>query len=498
MAIRSRNEPRLGVRLAAFPYQEAAADRVRDLEFAAIFHEQGLGKTKMAVDVMMHWLKEGVVDSVVIVTKRGLIDNWKDELRQHTFMEPRMLEQDRAANYRAYNTPARLYLTHYEVMVSERSRFELFLRTRKVGVILDEAHRIKNPDTALAQALHALRPGFVRRVIMTGTPVANRPQDLWSQIYFLDGGATLGTDYKSFAKRADLVNDLIHDARKRREFEEALEAIPTKLAAFCVRETKSSVSLALPEKVTLTERVDLEHRQREIYDRYVEDTEHIVMRDGRPVLDDADEILKRLTRLIQVASNPRLVDGGYGAEPGKLRAARRIVAEAIDRDEKIIVWTNFVANAIWLADELSAFGAVTVHGGMTIDERNAALARFKTEPDTRVLVATPGAAKEGLTLTVANNALFFDRSLSLEDYLQAQDRIHRISQTQACTITNLVAVGTVDEWVDALLSSKREAARLAQGDVGIDAFQRDMSYDYGHILEEVLQAARGRRTGVAS
>lgn len=68
-----------------------------------------------------------------------------------------------------------------------------------------------------------------------------------------------------------------------------------------------------------------------------------------------------------------------------------------------------------------------------------------------MLIATPAAAKEGLTLTVANHAVFYDRSFSLDDYLRAQDRIHRISQTRTCFVTNLIASHSIDEWVDVLL-----------------------------------------------
>ena len=497
MPIRAIKEPRLGVRLAAFPYQDAAAERIRELEYAAVYHEQGLGKTKIGIDVLMWWLENHVVDSVIIVTKRALLQNWKDELREHTFMEPRILDQDRSSNYRAYNSPARIYLTHYEVLVTERKRLELFLRTRDVGIVLDEAHRIKNPSTGISSALHALRTGFKRRLIMTGTPVANRPQDIWSQIFFLDGGMALGQDYAEFARRVNLTNDLGEDGTRRRDFERELESIPERLAAFCVRETKESTGINLPVKTLRTIHVDLEHRQREIYDRYIDEFQHVVIRDGVPVLDDAEEVLKRLTRLIQVASNPRLIDEGYRAECGKLATLRRLVGEAVDVGEKTIVWTGFVENARWLAQELEAFGAVSVHGKMDLDSRNAALNRFKTDAGCRVLVATPGAAKEGLTLTVANHAVFFDRSLSLEDFLQAQDRIHRITQTRPCTVTSIVADGTVDEWVDALLNSKQGAARLAQGDVDIGHFQKEMSYDYGQILEDVLNAAGRSRGGNA-
>jgi len=123
---------------------------------------------------------------------------------------------------------------------------------------------------------------------------------------------------------------------------------------------------------------------------------------------------------------------------------------------------------------------------MSYPDRGKALSAFKTDPDTKVLVATPGAAKEGLTLTVANHAIFFDRSFSLDDYLQAQDRIHRISQTRTCFVTNIIAEGTVDGWVETLLSAKRLAAMLAQGDITRDQYEAEASYTFGEMVRDVL------------
>lgn len=95
---------------------------------------------------------------------------------------------------------------------------------------------------------------------------------------------------------------------------------------------------------------------------------------------------------------------------------------------------------------------------MSIEERNLSVDKFKYDDSCKVLFATPQAAKEGLTLTVANNAIFYDRSFNLDDYLQAQDRIHRISQTKDCTIYNIVIEQGIDKWIDALLTAKQYAA----------------------------------------
>ena len=481
-----KREPRLEARHQAFLAQVQAVEAVRRLEYAALFHEQGLGKTKIGIDLALTWLKEGVADSILIVTKRSLIKNWMDELKTHTFFDARLLGQDRNANFFAFNSPARLYLTHYEVLKSEEKRFALFQKTRRLAVILDEAHKIKNPDAELTKTFHNLAKGFVRRVIMTGTPVANRPYDLWAQIHFLDGGQSLGASFAEFRSDLDLSNDLADNSALRDTFEDRLGAVYAKIQPFSVRETKNSAGIELPEKTIENVPVALEARQTELYERFREELRAEVVRDGQLVDDEADEILKRLLRLVQVASNPLLVDEAYAGQPGKVAAARALAQRAVSEASKAILWTSFIANAEWLGKEFSDLGSAVVHGGKNMTDRNAAIDAFKHDPDCKILVATPASSKEGLTLTVANHAVFFDRSFSLDDYLQAQDRIHRISQTKACFVWNLIGTGTIDEWVDMLLAAKHLAAQLAQGDIDPAEYRRRANYDFGRVVRQIL------------
>jgi len=490
----SETHPRLrretGLNLGAlhqgFAYQLEAVEAVKGLPFAALFHEQGLGKTKIGIDLALEWLREDVVDCVLFVTKRGLVQNWIEELASHSHLKPRVLDQNHASNYFAFNSPTPVYLAHYEVLRSEERRLTLFLKTRRVGVILDEAQKIKNPDAELSKVLHRLARLFVRRIIMTGTPVANRPYDLWSQIFFLDQGASLGTDFATFKDRLDLTNDLWANQQRRDRFEEALAGLFARVRSFSVRETKMSAGIELPEKRIENVAVALSSRQRELYDQIKDELSASVVVGNQMVEDDAEEILKRLLRLVQLASNPGLVDESYDEQPGKIAALDRLVAEAVSAGSKLIVWSSFVANVDELAHHLRGYGAVKVHGALDMTERIAAISAFKRDPDCRVLVATPGAAKEGLTLTVANHAIFYDRSFSLDDYLQAQDRIHRISQAQTCYVWNLIGADTVDEWVDALLTAKRLAAQLAQADVDRTEYARLANYDFGRIVKEIL------------
>ncbi|HEX8443511.1 MAG TPA: DEAD/DEAH box helicase [Allosphingosinicella sp.] len=473
-----------------FAYQLQAVEAVRRLPHAALFHEQGLGKTKIGIDLALEWLREDLVDTVLFVTKRSLVTNWDEEMRAHSHLKPRVLDQNHRSNYYAFNAALPALLTHYEVILSESRRLELFLKTRRVAIVLDEAQKIKNPETEVAKALHRLAPLFVRRVIMTGTPVANRPFDIWSQIFFLDQGAALGSDFDEFKADLDLTNDMWRDEDKRRSFEAALGGVFDRIRSFTVRETKSTAGIDLPEKRIENVAVTLAPRQRELYDEVCRHLSAEVVKGGELVEDDSEAVLKRLLRLVQVASNPGLVDESYDEVPAKAVVLDDLLDRAVADGSKAIVWTSFIANADWLTKRLARFNPVTVHGRLDIDVRNGAIAAFKNDPDCKVLVATPGAAKEGLTLTVANHAVFYDRVFSLDDYLQAQDRIHRISQERTCYVWNLIGENTVDEWVDALLGAKRLAAQFVQADVDAAEYARVADYDFGRIVQEILGGGR--------
>ena len=89
-------------------------------------------------------------------------------------------------------------------------------------------------------------------------------------------------------------------------------------------------------------------------------------------------------------------------------------------------------------------------------------------------------------MTVANNVIFYDRGFNLDDYLQAQDRIHRISQTKDCNIYNLLIKGSIDEWIDLLLQAKQNAAFLAQGDYKLAKYKSIIDYSYGDLIRDIL------------
>ena len=354
------------------------------------------------------------------------------------------------------------------------------------SAIIDESAKLKNPDSQLTKDFFELSPLFLKKVIMTGTPVANRPYDIWAQIYFLDNGKSLGTDFKDFKKKANLTNNLSANTEKRQKFEEFISSIFQKINNFSIRETKKTAKISLPEKTYHDIWTMFTKEQKKMYDELKNKLAIEIKNDGNKIIDDASPILKRILRLEQITSNPKMLNEDVSFVSGKEKELVSIVKEIINRDEKVIIWTNYIYNIEYFYNKFKKYNATKLSGNMSIEDRNMSILKFKTG-DCKVLIATPQAAKEGLTLTVANNAIFYDRGFSLDDYLQAQDRIHRISQTKECHIYNIMIKGSIDEWIHKLLLSKEKAASLVQNDISLNDYENIADYSYDKLIKKILE-----------
>lgn len=470
----------------AFPYQHEAFLEIKDKPFAAIFHEQGLGKTKIAIDLLLYWLGQKDIDTVLIVTKKTLVQNWVNEFETHTNLKPKTLDCKKGGNFYVLNSPARVIITNFETISGEKDRLLLYLKTRNVAIIIDESTKIKNPDSKLTQDFFELSPLFKIRVIMTGTPVANRPYDIWAQIFFLDQGESLGKDFNSFKYQCDLSNDLGTDKERRALFEDSVSGVFDKIRSFSVRETKNSGIISLPSKIYHDITIGFEKEQYRMYEQVRTEMEILLRRGDESFLDESADTIKRLLRLVQISSNPRLIDDTYNLISAKEMLLDRTIEQILKRGEKAIVWSIFTENVDSFCKKYRELHSVKITGKMSVEDRNHSVKEFK-EGDAVLLFATPQSAKEGLTLTVANNAIFYDRGFNLDDYLQAQDRIHRISQTKDCHIYNLMIDDSVDIWINYLLKAKQQAAFLAQGDISVTQYKNVADYSFANIVREILK-----------
>jgi len=459
----------------ALPHQLEAIDFIKKHQEVALFDEQGLGKTKIVIESLCLSMKQGEIEGALVVAPMSLLYNWEHEVLKHSFLIPIVLKGTKREKRYKFMTGANFYITNYEAIIAELLRIKRFCKSRKVAMILDESARIKDPQTKTAQALFELRQYSLKRIIITGTPVANKPFDLWAQFFFLDGGKILGDDFDNFKSKYN---------EKSADYIESLHELKTTITKHSIRRCKNDV-LELPEKRFINVYVDLKGKQLEIYNKLRNELKIEVQDiDGNISIDEAENILKKLLRLTQIASNPSLIDKGYNEIPAKFEKLDNLLKDIASKDEKAIIWTCFVGNITILKNRLREYNPLVIHGGIPIKDRMNFVNIFQESDKNKVMIANPAAAREGLTLTKANNAIYLDRNFNLVDYLQSQDRIHRISQTKECNIYKILARNTIDEYIDRLIDVKRDIAGYVQDDF---EYLETGSYEFLSNRQELLR-----------
>lgn len=439
----------------ALPHQVEGTQFLRDRKAAGLFDEQGLGKTKQLIDALVGEISDQVIDGALIVCPNILKATWKEEVQKHSALRPVIFGSGKSARKTGFRSLlGQVFIINYEAVAAELPSLRALLRFKRMALVLDESHRIKTPDSKVTQAVLALKEDAARRFIMSGTPVANKPEDIWSQAYFLDDGAALGATFDEF----------------KRQFKQGaaytdLDVLRDRMSDLALRRRKEG-TIELPPKTIIRVPVHLAGRQLTMYEKMRDELALWVRTlDGEDILKHGEDILARLVRLAQLASNPALLDQSFEGAPAKFSTLDHLIDRyLLESGSKLIVWSSFVNNIEALVRRYPQYQPVCLHGEMRSDARDANVRLFKTDESVRLLIANPAAAREGLTLTVANTAIYVDRTFNLVDYLQSQDRIHRISQTKACEVVLLVAQGTIDEFIDFSLLQKLRVAEYAQGD----------------------------------
>lgn len=437
-------------------HQTEGTQFLRENASAALFDEQGLGKSKQVIDAMVSQIKEQSIDATLIICPNGLKTNWAREIERFSNLRYAVFGSGSSARRLAFRSlKASFYVINYEAVAAELPSLKALLKFKRVALVLDESHRIKTPDAKTTRAVLALRGLAARRYILSGTPVANKPEDLWAQMLFLDDGKALGESFDQFRKCYGSGSSGYRN----------LEQLRDRVAAKSMRRLKDG-TITLPNKHFRRLHIALAGTQLRMYETMRNELALWVRTmDGQEVIASADAILALLVRLAQIASNPAMIDSGYSEAPAKFLALDHLLSTYLaDLAQKVIVWTSFVENIEALRHRYAKWHPVCIHGAVGMEERDAAVTSFKTDATTRLLIANPAAAREGLTLTEANVAIYVDRTFNLVDYLQSQDRIHRISQTRDCEIVLLLAQNTVDEFIDFSIEQKRRLAQYSQKD----------------------------------
>jgi superfamily II DNA or RNA helicase len=455
---------------------------LRDFAFGGILaDDMGLGKT---VQLLAHIQqcrseKKRSTKPWLIVAPKSLVFNWAREAARFT---PKLRTIE-------YTGPARsqlldeipacdLVLTTYANMRSDAPELHAI---KWEYVVLDEAQAIKNAESLVAKAARIVGAAAERRLAMTGTPIENSLEDLWSIMEFLNPGM-LGsaTAFREVSKLQRTTQDGSDVGLIRRA-----------VRPFILRRTKDVVAKELPSRIEQTITCELGAGQKKLYQSVLKHYRETLLGKGGKVESDGlsrsrIHVLEALLRLRQVACHPSLFEakpiatakergnraGKDAAESasGKIEAMLELLDEILAERHKILIFSQFTSLLAIVLDAIKRrkVSHEYLDGQTSAKDRAAAVDRFQSDsPNSpRVFVVSLKAGGVGLNLTAADYVFLLDPWWNPAVEAQAIDRAHRIGQTRKVVAYRFISSGTVEERIQELQATKRELANSIMSEDG--------------------------------
>jgi SNF2 family DNA or RNA helicase len=445
----------------------------------AFFMEMGTGKTCSAINTL-RWkcYQAKTLLRTLVFCPPVVRVNWRREFEAHSTIHPgkvHVLEKSQPKRLEVFSQKAfedcfgptsipkpGVFITNYESL-QMKMLFELFKTWRPQVVIFDEAHKIKNPKAKRTKLALELADLADYKLLLTGTPILNSPMDVWALFRALDGGETFERNF--FAFRAKYFMDRNAGMPKQKYFPN-WQPIPgvektfhEKIYRKAIRVMKKDC-LDLPPLVKKRIHVEMSPEQAKAY-REMEANFIAYLEDKACV---ASLAITKALRLQQMVSGFIVDDEGETSEFKKqprLEALKDILGELVGQ-HKVIVWSHFRPSYAPIARVCDALGVrhVTLYGGMTDRQRQAAIDDFQTKKEVRVIIANQAAGGTGVNLTAASYAVYFSRGFKLEDDLQSEARAHRGGSEvhEKITRIDLVTPETIDEVILDALAQKENMA----------------------------------------
>ncbi len=411
--------------------------------------DMGLGKTLQTLCAIR--------GRTLVVAPTSVLPNWAAEAAK---FRPSLRVCTYHGSARELDDAADLTLTSYALLRLDQDQLAAIAWDT---VVLDEAQAIKNPDSQVARAAFRLRAQA--RLALSGTPVENRLDDLWSQFHFANPGLLGGrSEFLERYARPVAAGDA-----------QATAALRERVRPFVLRRLKREVARELPPRTDLVLYCELRDDERAVYDAVRAATrDDIAERLGRG--DEVMAVLEALLRLRQAACDGALVPGQPARDEPSSKIERLLDALATAREagSKALVFSQWTSLLDRVEPRLAEAGMPYLRLDGSTRDRADVVARFQDEQGPPVLLISLRAGGTGLNLTAADHVFLLDPwwNPAVED--QAADRAHRIGQDKPVFVHRLVARGTVEEGILALQQHKRALAAAAiEGGAAATSITRD-------------------------
>ena len=433
-----------------YPYQREGMLHLAFKERALLADEMGLGKTIQAIAACALLHRLGKASRVLVVTPASLKTEWEEQIQRFTNLAYRLVFGARKARLAVYASPGFFTIANYEQIVRDGLDINRILNPEVV--ILDEAQRIKNWTTKTAQSVKRLNSRYA--FVLTGTPIENRIDELYSLMDFLNPGV-LGPLFRFNRDFYDL------DDRGRPVGYRNLDQLHARVRPFMLRRRKADVETELPDRTDQTFFVPLSNEQKNRYQDHEAQAARLAsIAKRRPLTpQESEKLLRELAMMRMVCDTNYILDPKDRACP-KLAELEKILEECRENnDVKVLIfseWERMLELVQGLCRRLR-LGYALHTGSVPQLRRRAEIQRFKNDPGCRVFLSTDSGST-GLNLQGASVVINCDLPWNPARLEQRISRAWRKHQTRPVTVIHLVSESTIEQKMVGTLKVKQALA----------------------------------------
>src|SRR6201996_460918 len=438
------------------PYQKAGFNWFHFLQHyhfgGCLADDMGLGKTIQTLALLQKHKEEteavgGKATSLVIMPT-SLIYNWLNEAKKFT---PKLRIMVHTGTLR-YKSPE--VFTNYDVVITTygitRIDIELFKTYFFDYIILDESQNIKNPSSKSYQAVKQLKSRY--KLILSGTPVENSVNDLWTQMSFINPGLLGSQQF--------FLNEFVTPIEKKKD-EEKARRLQALIKPFVLRRTKEQVATELPPKTENLFYCKMSDEQAGVYEKVKSEYRNELLKsleDGTYAQTQM-QVLQGLIKLRQIANHPSMIDDQYEGDSGKFENVVHTLKNVLDGGHKVLIFSQFVKQLAIYREYFDDKGIPYAYLDGSTQNRGDVVKQFQEDEKTRVFLISIKAGGVGLNLTEADYVFILDPWWNPAVEQQAIDRTHRIGQTKNVFIYKFITKDSVEEKILALQQRKLSVAR---------------------------------------
>jgi superfamily II DNA or RNA helicase len=438
------------------PYQKAGYNWfhfLKDYHFGGcLADDMGLGKTIQTLALLQKHKEDteaaGSRSTSLLIMPTSLVYNWLNEAKKFT---PQLRIMVHTGTFR-YKSPE--VFGNYDVIITtygiSRIDTDLFIDYYFDYIILDESQNIKNPSSKSYQAVKQFKSRF--KLILSGTPVENSVNDLWTQMSFINPGL-LGA-------QTFFLNEFVTPIERKKDDVQArkLQAL---IKPFVLRRTKEQVATELPPKTENLFYCQMSEEQSAVYEKIKSEYRNELLKsleDGTFAKSQI-QVLQGLIKLRQVANHPAMIDDEYEGDSGKFENVVHTLANVLEGGHKVLIFSQFVKQLSIYRKHFEENGIPYVYLDGSTQNRGDVVKRFQEDEKTRVFLISIKAGGVGLNLTEADYVFILDPWWNPAVEQQAIDRTHRIGQTKNVFIYKFITKDSVEEKILALQHRKLSVAR---------------------------------------